>query len=325
MQPIRIGILGAARIAPNAVVIPARGDPQFAVVAVAARDPARAKAFAAEHGIPDVAEDYAALAAHPDVDLVYNALPPKGHARWSIAALEAGKTVLCEKPFSLTATEARTMVAAGARTGKPLIEAYHYRFHGIVTRALDIVRAGDLGRLIEAEAVFETRIAKKPGQLRWLVGQGGGALMDLGCYCVHSLRMFSGEEPEIAAAECAVEDGVDASTDATLRFPGGLRAKLWTSMNAEKFAATLHLKGEKGSLSLSNFVQPAMGCTLTVTAGGKTFAEEAEGPTTYAAQLAHVGDVMRRGAIPLTGGADSIATMECIEAIYAKAGFERAL
>jgi len=323
MQPLRIGILGAARIAPKAVIAPARDNPEFAVVAVAARDPARARAFAAEHNIPDVAEDYAALVGRDDVDLVYNALPPKGHLPWSQAALEAGKAVLCEKPFSLTAAEARTMVAAAERSKRPLIEAFHYRFHDIVKRAL--ARAGELGPLVEAEAVFDVGIAYRPGELRWLPEQGGGALMDLGCYCVHALRTFAGCEPEIVAAECTIERGVDASTRAALRFPNGLQAKLQTSMKVEKFAATLHLKGEKGTLALSNFLAPQMGCTLTLTIGGKRFAEEAHGPTSYEAQLAHVGDVMLRGATPLTGGQDAVATMECIEAIYAKAGFKRAL
>jgi len=325
MQALRIGILGAARIAPKAVIAPARDNPEFAVVAVAARDPARARAFAAEHNIPSVAEDYAALVRRDDIDLVYNALPPKGHRPWSIAALDAGKAVLCEKPFSLTAAEARGMVAAAGRSKRPLIEAYHYRFHDIVKRALAIVRAGELGALIEAEAGFEVGIAQRPGELRWLAEQGGGALMDLGCYCVHALRTFAGCEPEIVAAECTVERGVDASTRAALSFPNGLQARLRTSMTAKSFAAPLRLKGEKGTLSLSNYVQPAMGCTLTLTVGGKSFEEKAHGPTTYAAQLAHVGDVMLRGATPLTGGADAIATMECIESVYAKAGFERML
>ena len=316
---------GAARIAPKAVIIPSKTLSEFEVVAVAARDGARAKTYAAEHDIPAVAADYAALIARPDVDLVYNALPPKGHLEWSIAALKAGKTVLCEKPFSLTAAEARVMVAASERTRRPLIEAFHYRFHGILKRALDIVRAGELGALVEAEAVFDAHIAQKPGELRWLAEQGGGALMDLGCYCVHSLRIFAGSEPQIVSAECDIENGVDVTTRAALRFPNGLQAKLQTTMKAEKHVSTFRLKGEKGSLSLSNFVQPAMGCILTITVGGKTFAEEAQGPSTYAAQLMHVGDVMRRGIKPLTGGQDAIATMECIEAIYAKAGFQRAL
>src|SRR4051794_19071298 len=99
----RIGLLGASRIAPPAVIEPARADGRFTVTAVAARNAGRAADYAAEHGIPSVAEDYRALLARDDVDVIYNALPPADHARWTIAALEAGKPVLCEKPFAMNA------------------------------------------------------------------------------------------------------------------------------------------------------------------------------------------------------------------------------
>src|SRR3989442_1693010 len=99
---LRFGILGAARIAPMALVKPARGVAGVSVVAVAARDPERARRFAARHGIPRVAPSYEALLADPEVDAIYNPLPNALHARWTIRALEAGKHVLCEKPFSAT-------------------------------------------------------------------------------------------------------------------------------------------------------------------------------------------------------------------------------
>src|SRR6185503_19581017 len=136
--PIRIGILGAAKIAPGAVIKPAAENPEFEVVAVGARDIAKAKAYAAEHNIPNVAASYAELIRRDDVDLVYNALPPSGHAEWSIAALEAGKPVLCEKPFTRNAAEARKAVGVAAATGIPLIEAFHNRFHRVLLRAHEI-------------------------------------------------------------------------------------------------------------------------------------------------------------------------------------------
>src|SRR6185503_17027060 len=120
--PIRIGILGAAKIAPGAVIKPAKENPEFEVVAVGARDPSRARSYADEHGIAHIATGYAELVKRDDVDLVYNALPPSAHAEWSIAALEAGKPVLCEKPFTRNAREARLLVGTAERTGKVLIE-----------------------------------------------------------------------------------------------------------------------------------------------------------------------------------------------------------
>src|ERR1700734_1758298 len=101
MAPIRVGILGAAKIAPAALIAPARDNADFTVVAVAARDRTRAADYAKEHGIPEGAADYEALVTHLGIDLVYNPLPPSAHVRWTVAALEAGKHVLCEKPFAM--------------------------------------------------------------------------------------------------------------------------------------------------------------------------------------------------------------------------------
>ncbi|HEY0282154.1 MAG TPA: Gfo/Idh/MocA family oxidoreductase [Rhizomicrobium sp.] len=323
VKPIRIGILGAARIAPKAVIVPARDNPEFVVAAVAARDRSRAEAYAAEHGIPSVADGYAALIASPDVDLVYVALPPAAHLAACVEAAKAGKAVLCEKPFAMNAAEARAMVSAAAEAKRPLIEAFHNRFHKVMHRARAIVASGELGPLLEADAVFDTEIAYTSTELRWIPAQGGGALMDLGCYCVHALRTLTACEPKVASAGCTVVRDVDETTFAELLFPNGLRAKLRTSMKAPKFVATLRLKGEKGSLDISNYLAPQMGCRFKVEVQGKTRDEAVDGPTTYDAQLANVADVMLRGAAPLTGGADAIANMACIDAIYAAAGHGR--
>ena len=324
MSAIRVGILGAARIAPKAVIVPARSNPEFEIVAVGARDKDRAKAFAAEHDIPHVADGYSTLIARDDVDLIYLALPPAGHLQWAAAAAKAGKAVLCEKPFAMNAGGAREMVAAADAAKRPLIEAFHNRFHPVIGRAIQIVASGELGRLVEAQAVFDVEIAYTPTELRWLPAQGGGALMDLGCYCVHALRAIAGSEPKVAGATCTIVHGVDETTAAELVFPNGLKATFHTTMKSPKFVPTLHFKGEKGTLDISNFISPYDFCDFTVKAGGKTRVEPMAGPTTYDLQLAHVADVMLRGATPLTGGADAVANMECIDAVYEAAGYTRA-
>jgi predicted dehydrogenase len=122
-EPLRIGILGAARIAPMALVRPARSVPEAAVAAVAARDEARARRFAARHGVPRVHRGYAELLADPEIDAVYNPLPNALHCEWTIRALEAGKHVLCEKPLAANADEARRMAEAASRAGRVLVEA----------------------------------------------------------------------------------------------------------------------------------------------------------------------------------------------------------
>jgi predicted dehydrogenase len=321
--PIRVGILGAAKIAPNAMIAPARANPEFALSAVGARDKSRAEAYAKKHDIPNVAEGYADLVARDDVDLVFNALPPGMHLEWSIRALEAGKAVLCEKPFAMSALEARSMTEAAERTGRPLIEAFHYRHHAVLRRAFEIAASGRLGKLNHAEAVFEVPIAYDPNELRWVARLGGGALMDLGCYCVHGLRTITRREPKVVRASCDMQHGVDATTDAELDLGDGLTAHLRTSMVSKGFAARLFLEGDKGSIEVLNFIAPQIGCRFTVTAEGKSETLPTDGAPTYAAQLAHVGDVLLRGATPLAGGADAIANMAAIDAIYAAAGVER--
>jgi predicted dehydrogenase len=320
--PVRIGILGAAKIGP-AVIRPAKDNPEFEVVAVGARDIDKAKAYAVEHGIPNVADGYEALIRRDDVDLVYNALPPSGHAEWSIAALEVGKAVLCEKPFTRNAAEARQLVAVAEGTGKTLIEAFHNRFHRVMRRAHEITASGELGPVRHAEAVFDVPIPYRDGELRWSRELGGGALMDLGTYCVHAIRTNLREEPRVNSARAVVQHGVDASMEGEWAFPSGATAKVRCSMIAEKFGARFTVTGERGSFEVLNFIAPQMGCKFTVTVNGETREEPVDGDASYVAQLKHVGDVLLRGATPLTGGLDSIAQMEAIDMTYEAAGMNR--
>src|ERR1700723_3473462 len=176
----RIGLLGASKIARGAVIAPAKANDDFEVVAVGARDAGRARAYADKYGIEHVAGSYAELVARDDVDVVYNALPPSGHVEWTIAALEAGKAVLCEKPFAMNAGEARRMTEAAASTGQLLIEAFHYRFHPVMRQAEALMRAGALGRVSRATAEFKGTIPRSPDELRWRAELGGGGLIDLG-------------------------------------------------------------------------------------------------------------------------------------------------
>ena len=128
-SPVRIGLLGASRIARSAIIEPAARIAGVEVTRVAASSADKARRYAVEHGIPGIESDYAALVASDAVDLVYNALPPSGHCRWSIEALAHGKHVLCEKPFAMNAREAEHMLAAAEQANGTLIEAFHYRYH----------------------------------------------------------------------------------------------------------------------------------------------------------------------------------------------------
>lgn len=315
---IRVGILGAAKIAPKALIHPARQRGEVDVRYVAARDPLRAAAFAASHRLR-AEQSYGSLIARNDIDLVYVALPPAAHCEWSIKALEAGKAVLCEKPFALSAEEACRMVAAERACGRPLIEAFHYRFHQAMKRALELVRSDALGRVTYARAGFGTRISYSPEELRWSAAQGGGAVMDLGCYPIHALRTLLGEEPSVLSATAEFAYDVEAQATAKLAFPSGATADVWCSLVSPTIVWDLELVGKRGRLLLSNYIAPQFGCTLSTRIGGVLQEEQIMGPSTYEAQLAHVIDVLQHGAATLTGGDDAVANMMVIDEIRTRA------
>ena len=321
---IRIGILGAAKIAPKALIPQAKRRADCAIVAIAARDATRAQSFATAHDIPEVVENYDALIQRPDIDLIYNALPPNRHADLSIKALEAGKHVLCEKPFALNAAEAKRMTDTAARTGKHLIEAFHYRFHPMFLDILEKVRSGAIGRLCAMKAEFSVRIPYAPSELRHRPDLGGGALMDLGCYPLHWLRTVAGAEPRIVSA--TIEEGspgVDLLTQAELEFPGGVPAQLKTSMKPDqKFKALLAIKGSEGVLRAMNPIHPTFGNSISIKRGGELTRYSVSGETTYDYQLAYMIDVIRGKAAPLTGGDDAVLNMTAIDAIYTAGGLK---
>lgn len=316
---VRIGCLGAAKIAPMAVITPARALKTATVTAVAARDQARAQAFADKHGIARVLPDYAALVSDPDIDVIYNALPPSGHAEWTIKALNAGKHVLCEKPFAMNAAEVEAMIAAASASGKVLMEGFHYRHHALMTEVMAILEAGRLGKLVRAQAIFCTNIRKTPDELRWRGDLGGGALMDLGTYALHVLRTTLKDEPVVEAANARVVDGVDARLGASLRF-GSVKAHLYCAMRRGPPSPRLRIDGTKASLRVFNFVGPQFGHRLWVGQGFFDFGKSFGGPSTYEAQLAHFLKVIGGAAEPLPTLADSLAQMRAIDAIYAAAG-----
>lgn len=318
MTALRIGILGASKIAPVAMIAPSKENADVSVVAIAARDPARARAFAETHGIQTAHDNYAALIADPQIDLVYNSLPPKHHLEWTVAALQAGKHVLLEKPSGMNADDARTMVRTAEETGRRLIEAFHYRYHPLFTRVLEIVHT-EIGAVRSAEAVFEVPIAKAPGEIRYDAGLGGGALMDLGCYPLQWLRNVAGSEPEIVAASQSLDsDGADLSTRATLRFAGDFQASLQCSMQpaSGQPMASLKVLGSAGEMTVLNPLAPQFGHLLTWRRDSEperqeTFPQRA----TYDFQLDAVVGALASGQPLPTEGDDIVATMRAIDAI----------
>ena len=312
---LRIGLLGASKIAPRAIIQPAAVYPDAVITAVGARDLAKAEAYAAEHDIPAAVGSYQALVERDDVDLVYCGLPPSVHLDTCRAASAAGKMLLIEKPFALDAAAARGIAAAAETAGKPALEAYHYRFHSLFGRAEALVKDGAIGRVVRAHGEFEAEIAHTPGELRWIPEMGGGGTMDLGCYVLHAFRTLLGEG-EVVTARAHMIDGVDATLEADLRF-GEIPASIRCSMLAPR-NDWIEIEGTDGTLRMNRFVSPHYGGNLVLTTARGTTTEEPSGPSTYAAQLDHVVRVFRGETAPLTGGADAIATMELIDACRAK-------
>ncbi|MEM1439184.1 MAG: Gfo/Idh/MocA family oxidoreductase [Pseudomonadota bacterium] len=320
---IRVGLLGASRIADAAVIKPARHYPGVQVRTLAARDPSRAQRYAAAHEIPETCCDYAGLVASTDIDLVYNALPPSEHKDWTIAALRAGKHVLCEKPFALSADEAEAMVGAARDTGNVLIEAFHYCFHPLFLRVLELTGSGAIGTVRRVDAHFNTEIAFAPTELRFVRALGGGALMDLGCYPLHWVRHVVGEEPDVASAVGEWhEAGVDVAMSADLAFPGGARARVQCSMAGASpgpLDNRLQVTGDLGTLTVNNLIAPHLGHELRLETDEGVVTETLSTRPTYHYQLQHVIGVIEGSAPQVTGGDDAINTMRLINAVYRKA------
>jgi predicted dehydrogenase len=318
---LRIGILGAARIAPNAIINPARRNRETEIVAVAARDPRRAGEYAAKHGIPRVLPGYAELLADPGIDAVYNPLPNGLHGRWTLAAIDAGKHVLCEKPFTANAAEARVVAEAAGASGLVVAEAFHYRYHPVARRMQEIMASGELGpvRHVEANECFPL---PRFSDIRYRFDMAGGALMDAGCYAVSAVRMLAGAEPDVVAAHAKLHSPeIDRAMNAELRFPSGatgtVRCSMWSSQLLRISAKAV---GALGELRVLNPMSPQMGHRISVrTAGGRRVERLTRRPS-YEFQLEAFAGAVLRGEALLTPASDAIANMTAIDSIYRAAG-----
>ncbi|MFD9698998.1 Gfo/Idh/MocA family protein [Lentzea sp. NPDC059081] len=318
---VRIGVLGAARIAPTAVLDPARSSTVAEVVAVAARSAEKARAFADEHGIARVHGSYEELLADPAVDAVYNPLPNGLHGRWTLAALEAGKHVLCEKPFTANAAEAATVAAAASASGLVVMEAFHYRYHPLAVRVDEIIRSGVLGPLrhVEASVCFPLPLFS---DIRYDYSLAGGAMMDAGCYAVNMVRLLGGEEPEVRSATALLRGpSIDRAMRATLRFPSGhtgsVHASLWSSTVLK---LSMKAVGENGRLSVFNPLGPQMFHRMSLRLKDRTSTENFGKRATYAYQLDAFTDAVLHGKPFPTTADDAVRNMTVIDSIYRAAG-----
>ncbi len=318
---LRIGILGAANIAPMALIKPAKDNVEVEVAAVAARDVSRAQAFAAKHGIARVHESYEVLIADPALDAVYNPLPNGLHGRWTRAALAAGKHVLCEKPFTANAAEAREIAELAAQSDQVVMEAFHYRYHPLALRIEQIIASGELGKLQRVETSMCFPLPKF-SDIRYNYSLAGGATMDAGCYAVHMARTFGGATPEVVSAQAKLHDPeVDRAMTAELRFAGGhtgrVRCSMWSS---DLLAMSAKVVGEHGELRVLNPVVPQLFHRLTVRSANGKRVERFPRRASYAYQLDAFAAAVLRGNPVKTTPEDAVENMSVIDSIYRAAG-----
>ncbi|MGW1360257.1 Gfo/Idh/MocA family protein [Streptomyces chartreusis] len=325
-EPLRIGVLGAARITELSLVGPARTT-GHRLVAVAARDRSRAAAFADEHDVERVVDSYADLLADPEVEVVYNPLANGLHGPWNLAALAAGKHVLSEKPSASNAEEAAEVRDAAVKAGSVFMEAFHYLFHPVTRRLHEIVESGELGELRRVETLVAIP-APGDSDPRWSLSLAGGALMDLGCYSLHAVRMlapWAGGAPRLVSArggQRAGAPGVDEWLDADLEFPGGATASARCHMAYDDLEMSCRVIGSRGEALAPNFVLPHLDDRLVVRTPDGERTERLGTRSSYTYQLeALAAHIRRDGPLPLDAD-DALATMRLIDESYRAAGFE---
>ncbi|ADI13983.1 Gfo/Idh/MocA family protein [Truepera radiovictrix] len=247
-EKLRWGVLSTARIGLKSVVPALQRARNGEVVALASRDEARAREAAGALGIPQAFGSYEALLASPEVDAVYIPLPNTLHKPWALASLAAGKHVLCEKPLGVTASACLEIGRAAASAGLAVMEAFMYRFHPRFRALQELLAAGTIGELRAICSAFSFRLDNRQ-DIRWQAELGGGALYDVGCYCVNASRTLAGAEPVQVAAFASFEGGVDGSLSGLLRFPGGVTASFDCALTAAR-RDVLELTGTEGTLRL---------------------------------------------------------------------------
>lgn len=297
---------------------------------VAARDRDRATAFAAANGIERVAASYDAVVTDPEVDLVYNPLANSLHSAWNIRALQAGKHVLSEKPFSTNAADARLVAQVASTCPTTVMEAYHYAFHPVMRRVLEVVESGEIGTVIHVESTMKIP-APDDGNPRWSFELGGGAQMDLGCYSLHAMRMlgrFAGGEPTVTAADARERGGrsyVDEWMHTVVTYPSGATGHAIADMDATGLGEaglemTLTVIGTAGRVHAHNFVLPHMDDRVDVTTASGVRTENLGTRPTYDYQLDVMAAAIANGTPAPLDLVDAIATMDLVDASYLTAG-----
>jgi predicted dehydrogenase len=326
VEPLRVGVLGAARISQRSIVEPAAAT-GARLVAVAARDRGRAEAFATTHGIERVHDTYEDVLADPEVEAVYNPLANSLHAPWNKAAILAGKHVLTEKPFASNATEAAEVSDLVRGRDLVLFEGFHYLYHPLMRRLLSLLADGGLGTLqhVECSMLMGAPAADDP---RWSLELSGGALMDLGCYGLHAHRVladFAGGAPRLVRASGAgraAAPGLDERAEIHLAFPSGATGLVRCSMSSPEWDMSLRVVGTAGEAYIPDLLFQEYDDRLIVKTGSEERTEHCGDATSYTYQLRAFTSAVRDGSPYPTDADSAVATMSLVDRSYRAIGLE---
>jgi D-xylose 1-dehydrogenase (NADP+, D-xylono-1,5-lactone-forming) len=313
MRPLRVGLLSTARINRRALAA-ARASPHVEVVAVASRHPARAEAYARRHGLERAHGRYDGLLEDPGVDAVYVSLPNSLHVDWSVRALEAGKHVLCEKPLARRPEDVERAFDAAERAGRILAEAFMYRHHPQTALVAGLVAGGAIGEPVTLRASFGFPLSD-PGNIRLRPELDGGALLDLGCYCVSGARLLGGEPERVSGERRVGPTGVDLSFGGMLRLPGGVVAMLHASMEVP-FRQELEVSGTGGSLLVEAPWRVDLGGDVLLRCGGSLERVDVPEADAYRLQFEDLAAAASGEREPLLGREDALGQARALDALH---------
>ncbi len=321
MKKVRWGVLGTAKIAQEWLIPAMQEAGNAEVIAVASRTQEKADAYAAECGIPKAFPSYEALLKSGEVDAIYNPMPNHMHVPWSIAAIEAGKHVLCEKPLGLDVEDAQKLVdAAAAKPNLVVMEAFMYRFHPQWLKIKSLLEEGVLGEVKHVQTCF-TYFNRDAKNVRNMPGIGGGGLLDIGCYCISAARLAIGKEPVRvnASVQMDPEFGVDVHASAQLDFGSAWATfNCSTQSNSSQFVQII---GEKGRLVVDTpfYKREDRPCELVLYKDHEREVIEIGHHNHYVAQVEAFSQAVLDGKPAPTPLADAIHNMRVIDACFKSA------
>ena len=295
MKQLRWGLLSTARIN-KALFPPLRMSPRNILSAVASRELDRAQAYAKEHNIPRAFGSYEEMLADPDIDVIYNPLPNNMHTEWTVKAAQAGKHILCEKPFANTVEEVDAMADAAKKAGVVVMEAFMYRHHPQTLRVKDMIENGAVGKLQIVRGSFMFKIGNEE-DVRLNASLGGGSIWDVGCYPISYTRLIVGQEPvevfgygmfglaskvdEIFAGQMRFANGVFAHFDCGFRSPVRVR---------------MEIVGDKGNLTVLSPFTPRLNERIILFNGEKEEVFTIPGEDLYLGEVENMADAILNGA-----------------------------